>query len=396
MKRRQFLTHMMLAGAAAVGSHGLAWRNPALAASSNRRLVVVFLRGAIDGLNVLVPYQSAEYYQTRPNIAIAPPGKSNGAIDLDGFYGLHPLLSDLYPLWQSGQLAFVQAAGSPHPTRSHFEAQAYMETGVLDDTVDTGWMNRLLTRLQSSNPTQTVSVNRSLPLILTGEVPSASISIDPRGYRPLQIDNATTRAAFDQLYQGSDPVQAAYRTGRAARDQLLNSLENVAPLSNAAGFVNSAHYLAQLMRGQADTQIAYLELGSWDTHIGQANTNNRLLPQLGQGLATLKNELGPLFDQTTVVVMSEFGRTVEQNGSLGTDHGHGNMMMVLGGQVNGKTIYGDWPGLAPAERYEGRDLAITTDFRDVVGSVLGQHMQLSGALDEIFPGHAHRQLPLMG
>ena len=400
MRRRQFLNRLALFGTAslvAVGQHGWAVSNPALATSPNR-LVVVFLRGGIDGLNVLIPYQEAGYYTARPTLAIAPPGSPNGAIDLDGFYGLHPALKDLQPFWQRGQLAFVQAAGSPDPTRSHFEAQAYMETGSPGDkSTTTGWMNRLLTQLSLPEPTQSVSVGRAMPRSLVGPEMSASLTVNQDGFQPLPVDRSAIQTAFDGLYQGSDPVQQAYQTGRVARDRMLTTLSEVTPLASASGFRNSAHHLAQLMTGDTQTQIAFMELGGWDTHVDQAQSFDRLLPQLAGGLSTLAQGLGPTFEHTTIVVMSEFCRTVEENGNQGTDHGRGNLIWVLGGPVRGQKVYGDWPGLAPEDRYAGRDLAVTTDFRDVVASLLTPHWGLSNdQLSDVFPNYGvQRTLPML-
>ena len=355
---------------------------------------MVFLRGGIDGLNVVVPYRDAAYYEARSTIALPEPGASGGVLDLDGQFGLHPALVDLMPLWRSGQLAFVHASGSPDPSRSHFDAQDYMENGTpgLKDTTN-GWLNRLLMTLSQRSPTQAVNMGSITPLILMGPANVASLAQGRQATHRLPVDRPVIQAAFDRLYSGDDPLSRAYQEGRRARDILMADLKaEMIQASKGAptpeNLSRDAQRLASLFKGNAQTQIAFLALGGWDTHVNQGPRLSRLLKPLGQGLQALTLALGPLFANTTIVVMSEFGRTVAENGTQGTDHGHGNVLWVLGGNIQGGRVYGQWPGLEPSQRFQGRDLAVTTDFRDAIAPLLTQHLGLSSAgLAQVFPGH---------
>ncbi|WP_343587126.1 DUF1501 domain-containing protein [Herbaspirillum sp.] len=364
------------------------------------RMVVVFLRGAVDGLNVVVPHGEPEYYRARPTIAVAPPGQANGAIDLTGYFGLHPALQPLMPYWESGQLAFVHASGSPDASRSHFEAQDYMETGTpgQHNTHD-GWMNRLMGYLPpSESPLQALSVGDATPRILSGRNVVANLQTGRAAARPGLIDQPRMIQAFTPLYGGDDPIAKAYRDGIAARRELMaeiNSDEqqmanNGAPLPN--GLSLDTARLGRLMRKDPRIRLSFLAVGGWDTHTNQGNGAGQLAGRLGPlatGLATLARELGPVFNDTVIVAVSEFGRTFRENGNGGTDHGHGNAMWLLGGNLRGGRIYGQWPGLNQAALNEGRDLAITTDFRAVLSSVTERHMRIRDQeLEKIFPQYA--------
>jgi uncharacterized protein (DUF1501 family) len=399
MNRRQFLQNSSLFAAATllpISSH--AWATRTLAQTPNaKRLIVVFLRGAVDGLNVVVPYRDPAYYQARPKIAIAQPGKNGGALDLDGQFGLHPALSMLMPLWQQKQLAFVHACGSPDQTRSHFDAQYYMETGTPGSkTTPDGWMNRLLAAMSGRNPIQAVNVGTTMPRILTGKMSVASVSTGRTGVTPQAIDRPQVADAFDQLYRNDDRLSQAYKEGREARTALLESLSaemqmanNGAPLPN--GFAGDAQKLARLMVRDPRVELGFMAVGGWDTHINQGAAQGQLarnLTQLGRGLAALQKELGAVYSNTTILVMSEFGRTVQENGNAGTDHGHGNVMWALGGKVRGGKVYGQWQGLSPDRLHEGRDLPVTTDYRAVLSPVLERHLNLDRAkLKQVFPGY---------
>ncbi len=399
MDRRDFLKLLGLAGTAAIATLGThTWIARTHAQSPNpKRLIVIFLRGAVDGLNVVIPYAEPEYYQARPLIAIPKPGEDKGALDLDGFFGLHPALSPLLPLWKQGSLAFVHASGSADPTRSHFDAQFYMETGAPGNKkISEGWMNRLLGILPGQTPVEAVSVGQSVPRVLVGPESVANIALGRNSSQKLPIDREQIQGAFDQLYAGQDAISLAYQEGRAAREQLLQDLETEmmaanqgAPLPN--GFPGEAKQLARLMVTDPSIQLAFMDLGGWDTHVNQGSSQgqlaNRLKP-LGQGLATLAKDLGRVYQETAIVVMSEFGRTVQENGNGGTDHGHGNVLWLLGGGVQGGQVYGQWPGLSESELHEGRDLAITTDFRDVISTVLTHQLQVkSNQLDQVLLGY---------
>jgi uncharacterized protein (DUF1501 family) len=368
-----------------IGQHGWA----AAADGGPKRLFVILLRGAVDGLNVVVPYAEAAYYQGRGSIAIAPPGKPEGALPLDAHFGLHPALKDLLPLWTERNLAFIHAAGSPDPTRSHFDAQLYLENGTPGQgTTRDGWMNRLLSVLPGPRgPTDALSIGPIIPQILAGKAPVATLPLGSDGAKPVALDQPDLAGAFDRLYMTDDALGKSYREGRMARAQLLGALrserqsaDNGAP--PPAGFPRQAARLGGLIRRDASVRLAAMGLGGWDTHINEGNHKgqlaNRLRP-LGEGLAALASASGEAWRDTVVLVMSEFGRTVRENGNGGTDHGHGNVIWVLGGAINGGRIYGEWPSLAPAQLYQKRDLAVTTDFRSVLAVVLERHMRLSDA-----------------
>ena len=421
MNRRNFIQAAALAGGAAsgllpAGRSAFAAVGAAVGApSTQKKLVVVFLRGAVDGLSVVVPYSESEYTRYRENIALARPGETGGVLDLDGHFGLHPALAPLMPLWQGGKLAFVHASGSPDATRSHFDAQDYMESGTpgRKATAD-GWMNRLLTTLPgASSPTRGIAVGPVLPRIYAGAAPVASIAQGQAATRPTLSDQPRIADAFARLYEGDDRTARVYRESQAARREVMASLDgasaanaemdkvqlaasNGAPLPN--GFPDDAARLARLMRNDSKVQLGFVALGGWDTHAGQGAATgqlaNRLAP-LGQGLAVLAERLGPMFDDTNVVVLSEFGRTARENGNRGTDHGHGNVMWVMGGEVNGGKVHGDWPSIAETSLNEGRDLAVTTDFRSVLIDVAERHLALSDAqMDSLFPDAPLKSAPV--
>lgn len=390
MKRRDLLA---LAGGAALGP---IWATRA--ETTPRRLVVVMLRGAVDGLNVVVPHTEQEYYDARPSIAVAKPGADNGALALDGRFALHPALAALMPLWNDKQLAFIHATGSPDPSRSHFDAQQFIENGTpgRPSTAD-GWMNRVLAALPGTRgPTDAVSVGPTLPFILRGPIAVANLPLGPNAARPIAIDQPQVANAFDRLYGGSDRQSLAYRQGREARAELVANMasdeqkmaDNGAPPADALPAM--ATRFAGLMTRDAHIRLAFASLGGWDTHVNQGSHDgqlaNRLRP-LGAGLAALAQGLSGDWNNTVVVVISEFGRTVHENGNRGTDHGHGNVIWVVGGPVKGGKVYGDWPGLAAGQLYQGRDLAVTTDYRHVLATILERHLRLpDAAMAKIFPG----------
>jgi uncharacterized protein (DUF1501 family) len=387
MNRRHFLTCAGLGTLSAFAQNS--WLGVNAAPGNNpRRLIVVFLRGAVDGLNVVVPYSDPNYYQYRPKIAIPQPGSPDGALDLDGRFGLHPAMAPLLPLWKQGSLAFVHASGLTKEIRSHFDAQYYMETGVPGSRKrQDGWMNRLLVEANNKSPLQAISLSANVPQILTGKMPVSSIGSTRQAGNRQTLDRQDVATAFDKLYSGTDALGRNYRGGRAARTQLLQDLEaemkmanNGAPLPK--GFAAETRSLARLMVRDPRIQIAFLQLGGWDTHINQGNSKGQLarnLGELSQGLATLQQELGAVYGSTQIVVMSEFGRTAKENGNGGTDHGHGNAMWLLGGTTKGGQIYGQWPGLAPEQLYQGRDLNVTTDFREPIAKILTNHLGLNTA-----------------
>ncbi|MCU0566512.1 MAG: DUF1501 domain-containing protein [Oculatellaceae cyanobacterium Prado106] len=406
MNRRQFL---QLTGLSAAGTLlGLhPWTTVSMAQTrsapshSPKRLLVIFLRGAVDGLNVLVPYRESAYYQARPNIAIPQPGQPGGALQLDDTFGLHPALEPLMPLWRQGSLAFLTASGSPDLTRSHFDAQDYMETGTPGDkSTSAGWLNRLLAILPEQDPVEALSLGASIPRILQGTMPVANLPLGRGATRPLPLDQAQTAAAFNRLYSGQDELSQTFQEGLAARRTLRSHLlaeqqaermaaDNGAP--TPINFPEDAKRLARLMRQEPKIRLAFTALGGWDTHIDQGGSQGELadrLGSLGQGLAVLAEELGEVYADTTIAVLSEFGRTVRENGNGGTDHGHGNTLWLLGGGIRGGQVHGEWPGLERDRLHQGRDLAITTDFRDAIANVLQHQLQLERSqLSQVFPGY---------
>ena len=408
MKRRDFLQYGTLATGSLFLSLGASqWLFKAQAATSSpQRLIVILLRGAVDGLNILVPYADPTYYEVRPQIAIAAPNNANGALALDDRFGLHPSLSSLLPLWQNKSLAFIPASGSPDPTRSHFEAQDYLESGTPGQKkTATGWLNRLLAEFDDRNPVQALNVGNTTPRILIGPHAIASLAPGNAANRSLPIDQPKISNAFDRLYQGQASIDRIYREARTARQILLANLNKEmtaasqgAPLPN--GFVGDAQRIAKIMTQDPNVQIAFIDLGGWDTHVDQGSSQgslaNRLQP-LGEGVAALVQGLGNLYKNTVIVVMSEFGRTVRENGSGGTDHGHGNVMWLMGGSLKGGQIYGSWRGLAMSELYEERDVPVLTDFRDPLSTILAGHFQLNSAqLKRVFPGYGIQQhLPFL-
>ena len=408
MQRRHFIRALGAAGGSAalgllpIGRSAWAATTDGPATSpTQKKMIVIFLRGAADGLSVVAPYAEPSYAQYRPSIALPKPGDDGGLFDLDGHFGLHPALAPLLPQWKSNRLAFVHASGSPDPTRSHFDAQDYMESGTpgVKRTGD-GWMNRLLGELPGQpSPTRGLSVGAVLPRIYAGPVPVASMGEGQGATRPTVLDQPRIAGAFAKLYEGDDATSRTFRESQVARREVLASLDpsamekeqmaanNGAPLPN--GFPDDAARLARLMRNDSKVQLAFVALGGWDTHAGQGSTRgqlaNRLAP-LGQGLAVLADRLGPVYDDTVIVVMSEFGRTARENGNRGTDHGHGNVMWVMGGPVAGGRVHGRWPGIDESSLNENRDLAITSDFRDVIADVAERHLALPDAqLARLFP-----------
>ena len=371
------------------------------ATGRSKRLIAIFQRGAVDGLSVVVPFGEASYYAARPSIAIPRPGSSeNAAIDLDGFFGLNPRLQPLKPLWDARQLAIVHACGSPDSTRSHFDAQDYMETATpgLKGTAD-GWLNRYLQARRAdeaaaATPFRAVALTQQLPRMLQGAAPALALNqvtqFDVRGGggRTSEMFEAAYAAAPDRVLNG---------TGREAFDaiKLLKSTDpaRYQPESNAdyprSPFGQALRQVAQLTKANLGLEVAFADIGGWDTHVnqgaGQGQLANRL-DDFSRSIAALVTDLGDRMDDTVVLTMSEFGRAVNENGNRGTDHGHGNAMMVIGGRVRGGHVYGQWPGLAVEQRYDRRDLAVTTDFRDVFGEIVTRHLGVANA-SAIFPGY---------
>jgi uncharacterized protein (DUF1501 family) len=369
------------------------------AAGTRRKLLIaIFQRGAVDGLNMVVPFGESAYRQARPSIAIRKPGTDGGAIDLDGFFGLHPRLQPLKPLWDNRSLAIVHACGSPDGTRSHFDAQDYMESATpgVKSTRD-GWLNRYLQSAhESDNPLTAVAMTRQMPRSLQGTAPALAMgSVGEFGVR----GGMENRDSFEAAYAAAaDGILTGTATDAFTAMRTLSSSAGERQYRPANGavyprtpFGQSLQEIARLAKADVGLEIAFAESGQWDHHINQGAATGQMatrLDDLARSLAALTTDLGDCMADTLIVTMSEFGRAVAENGSRGTDHGHGNAMMLIGGAVKGGSIYGDWPGLAPDDRFEGRDLAITTDFRDVFGEVVVRHLGANETLAaKVFPGY---------
>jgi len=365
--------------------------------TKNKRLVVIFQRGAADGLNIVVPHGERAYYAMRPSINIP----RNAVIDLDGFFGLHPSLSPFQPLWKQRHLAIIHAAGSPDPTRSHFDAQDFMESGTpgLKATED-GWLNRALRSLPQPAPAgqsafRAIALGPSLPRILSGSERAVAIN-NINDFGVGGGNKATPNAnSFEAMYEHSvDSV--LHGTGEETFDavKMLKSADPAkykpapgADYSNGH-FGDSLKQLAQLIKANLGVRVAFADIGGWDHHVNEGSTQGQIanvLREFSQSLAAFWTDLGDLAEDTVVVTMSEFGRTARENGNRGTDHGHANVMFVMGGPVKGGKVYGRWPGLDQPQLYEGRDLAMTTDFRQVLGEAVYKHLG-NKALDQVFPG----------
>jgi uncharacterized protein (DUF1501 family) len=363
--------------------------------SNNKRMVVVFQRGAADGLNIVVPHAEQAYYSMRPSINIP----RQQVIDLNGFFGLHPSLAPLKPLWDQKHLAIVHAAGSPDETRSHFDAQDYMESGTpgVKSTRD-GWLNRTVQTeaAGADSPFRAVALGTSLPRILAGKAPAVAVSnvngFDIAGGNPAAAPIGNT---FEAMYsQSVDSV--LHGTGRetfeAVRMLKAADPQQYVPAAGANypkdRFGDAMRQTAQLIKSNVGVQIAFTDIGGWDHHVNEGAVDGQLgnvLRDLAQSIAAFWIDLGNLADNTVLITMSEFGRTARENGNHGTDHGHANVMFVLGGPVKGGRVYGRWPGLDPAQLHEGRDLALTTDFRTVVGESVARHLG-NRDLNTVFPG----------
>ncbi len=360
-------------------------------------LIAIFQRGAVDGLNVVVPHGEPAYYSSRPTIAIPrPDGGDRGAIDLDGHFGLHPSLKALKPLWDRQQLAIVEAVGSPDPTRSHFDAQDYMESGTpgLKATYD-GWLNRAMKPEQQPSPLRAVSLSPDLPRTLRGK--NEALVID--NLNDFQVKDAKMAATFESMY-GTTPDQVLNGTGRETFDaiKIVQSIQKSAytPGNNASypkgRLGQSLQQIARMIKADVGLEVAFTDVGGWDTHVNEAGQLANLLREFGDALAAFSQDMGDRMADITVVTMSEFGRTVKENGDRGTDHGHANVMFVLGGNVRGGQVYGQWPGLEREQLYEGRDLNVTTDFRTVLSELVTKQMG-NREIRSVFPGFSPQNNP---
>lgn len=360
-------------------------------------LVTIFQRGAVDGLNMIVPYGDDAYYALRRSIAIQAPGKDEGAVDLDGHFGLHPSLKPLESFWNSKQLAVIHSAGSPDNTRSHFDAQDYMESGTPGNkSTRDGWLNRVMQNAPSKNgsPFRAVSLTQSLPRSLYGRAPSIAMTNLADFSIKAGMYTKDLKGGFEGVWQ-QNAKDALGETGKETFEA-IDYLKRANPAKNkpdnGAVYPNSQlgrslMQIAQLIKAGVGLEIAFAEAGGWDTHVNQGGARGQLanlLRDFGASISAFATDLGKRMDDVVLLTMSEFGRTARENGNRGTDHGHGNAMLVLGNSVSGGKVYGDWKGLKDDQLNEGRDLAVTTDFRDVFAEIASKHLNVRD-LRPLFP-----------
>ena len=409
MNRRFFLHRgaLAVAGTAAMPNFLLRSVLAQTSGAPKQRLVVIFQRGAADGLNVVVPYQERNYYKMRPTIAIP----QNQVIDLDGFFGLHPSLAAFKPLYDQKQLAIVHACGSPDMSRSHFDAQDYMESGTPGvKGTDDGWLNRALQAedlradlrhrcagtCEAHTAFRALALGADVPRTLAGKIPAIAIS-NVNGFTVAGRGPAPSPAAdaFEAMYADSSD-----RILHAAGDETFEAVKmlraaNPAQYQPAPGanypnseFGNNMRQIAQLLKTKLGVEAAFTDVSGWDTHQNQGSVNGQLANRLSDfsaSIAAFWRDMGDDAGDITLVTMSEFGRTAHENGTAGTDHGHANAMFVLGGHLKGGKVYGRWPGLEDEQLNQGRDLALTTDFRQVLGELATQTLGVEN-LEMVFPG----------
>jgi uncharacterized protein (DUF1501 family) len=371
------------------------------AGPAKKKMVVLFQRGAMDGLNVVVPFGEPNYYRMRPTIAIPEPKRSgaDAALDLDGFFGLHPSLQPILPLFRSGQLAIVQAVGSPDPTRSHFDAQDYMESGTPGQkATDNGWLNRALQNMPEEKPSpfRAVAFGPYLPRTLQGAASAVAIADleQFKMYGPQQ----TVEGGFEAMY--AQTVDHAMRGVGRETFEAIDQLKKINPDSyqpeNGAQypksrFAQSLQEIAELFKAEVGLEVAFLDSGGWDNHVNEGGVQGQLsnlLKDLGQGIAAFHQDMGDRMGDVVFVSMSEFGRTAHENGNRGTDHGHANCMFLMGGNIKGGRVYTKWPGLNEDQLNQGRDLAVTTDYRIVLGEIISKHLG-DRTLASVFPGFSN-------
>ena len=402
--RRYFLKQ---GGIAMVGLSAMpAFLQRAVAAPSattgKKQFVVLFQRGAADGLNIVVPFAEPNYYRLRPTIAIPQPrrGGADAAIDLDGFFGLHPSLAPLERLFHKNQLAIVHAAGSPDPTRSHFDAQDFMESGTPGvKATEDGWLNRAVQIVPEENasPFRAVAMGPNLPRMLHGSASAIALP-DLKQFKVMPQtagSGAAVEGGFAAMY--AQTVDHALHGTGTETFEAIDMLRKVDPSKytpeNGAQYPTSRlgqnlQQIGQLLKAKIGVEVLFVDCGGWDNHVNEGGVQGQLsnlLKDLGQGLAAFHQDMGDRMQDVVVVTMSEFGRTAKENGNRGTDHGHANCMFVMGGDVKGGRVYGNWPGLADHQLNEGRDLALRTDFRSVISEVLAKHVGVSD-LTTVFPG----------
>jgi uncharacterized protein (DUF1501 family) len=382
MNRRIFLktTGIALAGTA-LTPNVFAKMAAASTTRGRKTLVAIFQRGAVDGLNMIVPYGESAYYSARPSIAIP----KSDVLDLDGFFGAHPSLQSLMPYWKDHSLAIVHAAGSPDSTRSHFDAQDFMESGTpgVKSTED-GFLARALAAngvvRASSAPLRAIAMSQAPPRILAGSSAIATANIET-------FANSASARLFGSMYPEAFETVNIVRSLRGKNDVDY-------PRGPLAG---SLKQIAQLIKSDVGLEVAFADVGGWDTHAGEGGAQGQLannLRNFSEAIAAFAKDLGSRMSDVVLVTMSEFGRTIRENGNRGTDHGHATVMLLLGGGVHGGKVHGPWPGLATGQLYEARDLAVTTDFRDVFSTVLTKHLGVT-SLASVFPRYRVKPLAVL-
>lgn len=389
-----------------------AWLGRVAAQGSPRRktLIAIFQRGAADGLNIVVPFFEKRYYQLRPGIAIPAPrgtavataaltpqpfaanialanpnNPNNASIDLDGRFALHPQLQALKPFWDSRELAIIHAAGSPDSSRSHFDAQDFVESGMASTRTEDGWLNRALPGNDIS-PLRAVALGSQLPRTLRGARPAVAVD----DLSKFQMANQDAAAMFEGMYASStdsglkEQARGTFEATRMIDAVLKQPYQPAGGAQYVGDFGRKLRQLAQLIKSSVGVEVAFADMNNWDHHANENGQLAGMLNEFGSSLAAFSRDMGNRMADIVLVTMSEFGRTVAESGNQGTDHGHGGLMLVLGGPVNGGKVYGQWPGLEPEQLFEGRDLAVTTDFRDVLGELVRDH--LGGKPETAFPG----------
>ena len=371
--------------------------------------VCIFLRGGADSLSMIVPHADSEYHAQRDSTRIAAPDdlqvdSQQRAINLDGFFGLHPKLAPLQEIYNANDMAFIHATGQPNASRSHFEAMKMVERGVENNGVYTGWLGRHLASYDTDNqsPLRAISIGKMLPASLSGEVPALAFkSIDKyhlRGNKTQQ--KADMQALLQSFYQSDDPLSLTANKTFAAMETLSQiNTENYQPRGRAypqTKFGEDMRTVAQLIREDVGVEVACVDKGGWDTHATQGGAEGNLatkLHDLGQTLLAFYEDIQNEKDNVTLVVMSEFGRRVKENAANGTDHGHGGMMMLLGGGIEGGQVYTEWPGLHPDQLDNNRDLQITTDYRDILGELITKRLN-NPHVGTVFPNYTVNELGL--
>jgi uncharacterized protein (DUF1501 family) len=385
------------------------WLARAAAAESKKRktLVAIFMRGAADGLNIVVPFGEKRYRELRPILAIAPPsglpnanaplfGANGGCFDLDGTFGLNNAMQPLKALWDQQQLAIIEGTGSPDPSRSHFDAQDSMESGTPGKTTGDGWLNRALLAGNETSSLRAIALSNQVPRCLRGVHDAIAIN----NLEQFNVGDPDTAAIMQSMYATS-PDASIGRTGKDAFDamKVIQSIQNTPqnpppPAAGPAGvpqygqageFGRNLQQLARLIKADAGVEVAFADISGWDHHGNETPQLSTLLRQFSSGIAAFCQDMGDRMEDVVLVTMSEFGRTVQENGDGGTDHGHGSFMMAIGGAVQGGKIYGKWPGLEKEQLFEGRDLAVTTDYRDVLSELVRGHLGQTDVA-RVFPG----------